>query len=122
MKRDPQRLPDYLNHILEAIERIEEYVSELDEMAFLGNKLVQDAVVRNFEVIGEASNNIEKRFPEFVAAHPELPLTSAYQMRNAVAHGYFQVDFEILWKTIQRDLPELHTKVEAIRVKLTLEN
>ena len=122
MKRDPQRLPDYLNHILEAIERIEEYVSELDEMAFLGNKLVQDAVVRNFEVIGEASNNIEKRFPDFVAAHPELPLTSAYQMRNAVAHGYFQVDFEILWKTIQRDLPELHTKVEAIRVKLTLEN
>ena len=122
MKRDPQRLPDYLNHILEAIKRIEEYVSELDEMAFLGNKLVQDAVIRNFEVIGEASNNIEKRFPEFVAAHPELPLTSAYQMRNAVAHGYFQVDFEILWKTIQRDLPDLHTKVEAIRVKLTLEN
>jgi uncharacterized protein with HEPN domain len=122
MKRDPQRLPDYLNHILEAIERIEEYVSELDEMAFLGNKLVQDAVIRNFEVIGEASNNIEKRFPEFVAAHPELPLTSAYQMRNAVAHGYFQVDFEILWKTIQRDLPGLHTKVEEIRVKLTLGN
>ena len=122
MKRDPQRLSDYLNHILEAIERIEEYVSELDEMAFLGNKLVQDAVIRNFEVIGEASNNIEKRFPEFVAAHPELPLTSAYQMRNAVAHGYFQVDFEILWKTIQRDLPGLHTKVEGIRVKLSLEN
>jgi len=122
MKRDPQRLPDYLNHILEAIERIEEYVSDLDEIAFLGNKLVQDAVIRNFEVIGEASNNIEKRFPEFVAAHPELPLTSAYQMRNAVAHGYFQVDFEILWKTIQRDLPGLHTKVEGIRVKLSLEN
>ena len=122
MTRNPQRLSDYLNHILEAIERIEEYVSELDEMAFLGNKLVQDAVIRNFEVIGEASNNIEKRFPEFVAAHPELPLTSAYQMRNAVAHGYFQVDFEILWKTIQRDLPDLHTKVEAIRVKLTLGN
>ena len=122
MKRDPQRLPDYLNHILEAIERIEEYVSELDEMAFLGNKLVQDAVIRNFEVIGEASTNIEKRFPEFVAAHPELPLASAYQLRNAVSHGYFQVDFEILWKTIQRDLPGLHTKVEEIRVKLTLGN
>ena len=120
MTRDPQRLSDYLNHILEAIERIEEYVSDLDEIAFLGNKLVQDAVIRNFEVIGEASNNIEKRFPEFVAAHPELPLASAYQMRNAVAHGYFQVDFEILWKTIQRDLPGLHTKVEEIRVKLTL--
>ena len=122
MTRDPQRLSDYLDHILEAIERIEEYVSELHEMAFLGNKLVQDAVIRNFEVIGEASNNIEKRFPEFVEAHPELPLASAYQMRNAVVHGYFQVDFEILWKTIQRDLPSLHTKVEGIRVKLSLEN
>jgi len=122
MTRDPQRLSDYLDHILEAIERIEEYVADLDEMTFLDNKLVQDAVIRNFEVIGEASNNIEKRFSEFVAAHPELPLTSAYQMRNAVAHGYFQVDFEILWKTIQRDLPGLHTKVNEIRVKLSLEN
>ncbi|PUE16479.1 DUF86 domain-containing protein [Limnohabitans sp. MMS-10A-178] len=120
MMRDPKRLSDYLDHILEAIERIEEYVADLEEMSFLGNKLVQDAVIRNFEVIGEASNNIEKRFPEFVAAHPELPLASAYQMRNAVAHGYFQVDFEILWKTIRRDLPSLHTKVEEIRVKLTL--
>jgi uncharacterized protein with HEPN domain len=122
MTRDPQRLSDYLDHILEAIERIEEYVADLEETSFLGNKLVQDAVIRNFEVIGEASNNIEKRFPEFVAAHPELPLASAYQMRNAVAHGYFQVDFEILWKTIRRDLPSLHTKVEEIQVKLTLES
>ena len=120
MTRDPQQLSDYLDHILEAIERIEEYVADLEETSFLGNKLVQDAVIRNFEVIGEASNNIEKRFPEFVAAHPELPLASAYQMRNAVAHGYFQVDFEILWKTIRRDLPSLHTKVEEIQVKLTL--
>jgi len=52
------RLPDYLGHILEAIERIEEYVSDMDEMAFLASKLVQDAVCRNIEIIGEASNNI----------------------------------------------------------------
>ena len=67
----------------------------MDEMAFLGNTLVQDAVIRNFEIIGEASNNIEKRHSEFVKAHPELPFSSAYQMRNAMAHGYFKVDFEI---------------------------
>ena len=97
---EAQRLADYLAHILEAIERIKEYVSTIDEAAFLKNKLIQDAVIRNFEIIGEASNNIEKRFPEFVTAHPELPLSSAYQMRNAVAHGYFSVDFEIVWKTI----------------------
>ena len=51
MTRGPQRLGDYLAHMLEAIERIEEYVSDVDEMAFLGNRLVQDAVIRNFEII-----------------------------------------------------------------------
>ena len=51
MTRDPQRLGDYLAHMLEAIERIEEYVSDMDEMAFLGSRLVQDAVIRNFEII-----------------------------------------------------------------------
>ena len=112
MIRDPQRLSDYLAHILEAIERIEEYVSDMDEVTFLASKLVQDAVIRNFEIIGEASNNIEKRFPEFVASHPELPLSSAYQMRNAVAHGYFRVDFEIIWKTIHSELPRMHAQIQ----------
>ena len=75
-------------------------------------------MIRNFEILGEASNNIEKRFPEFVAAHPELPLTSAYQMRNALAHGYFKVDFEILWKTIHRELPGLHAQIREARAAL----
>jgi uncharacterized protein with HEPN domain len=120
MKRDPHRLIDYLKHILEAIQRIEEYVADLDEATFLQNKLVQDAVIRNFEVIGEASHNIEKRFPEFVADHPELPLATAYQMRNAIAHGYFEVDFEILWKTIHINLPGLHSKISGIKEKLLI--
>jgi uncharacterized protein with HEPN domain len=115
MTRDPQRLQDYLSHILEAIERIEEYVLDLDELSFLGNKLVQDAVIRNLVIIGEASNNIEKRFPEFVSAHPELPLSSAYQMRNAVAHGYFRIDYEIIWKTIHNELPGLYSTIEKIQ-------
>ena len=115
MTRDPQRLADYLAHVIEAIERIEQYVYDMDEITFLSNTLVQDAVIRNFEIIGEASNNIEKRFPEFVASHPELPLTSAYQMRNAVAHGYFKVDFEIIWNTIHRELPSLHAQIRGIQ-------
>ena len=113
MTRDLQRLADYLAHILEAIQRIEEYVSDMDEVTFLSNKLVQDAVIRNFEIIGEASNNIEKHFPEFVAMHPELPLASAYQMRNAIAHGYFKVDFEIIWKTIHSELPGLYAQIRS---------
>ena len=71
-------------------------------------------MIRNFEIIGEASNNIEKHYPEFAADHPELPLAFAYQMRNAVAHGYFKVDLEIVWKTIHNDLPGLHLLVQEI--------
>jgi uncharacterized protein with HEPN domain len=87
MTRDQQRLADYLRHIAEAIERINRYTEDMDEVAFLNNQLVQDAVIRNFEIIGEASNNIEKYYPDFAIAHPDLPLSFAYQMRNAVAHG-----------------------------------
>ena len=86
----------------------------MDEVAFLENHLVQDAVIRNLEIVGEASNNIGKHYPEFVTAHPQLPLAFAYQMRNAIAHGYFKVDFEIVWKTIQRDLPKFHASVHSV--------
>ena len=74
-------------------------------------------MIRNFEIIGEACNNIEKRYSNFAAEHPELPLSSAYQMRNALAHGYFKVDFEMLWKTISNDLPQLYEQVQAVLPK-----
>ncbi|MEW5887444.1 MAG: DUF86 domain-containing protein [Pseudomonadota bacterium] len=114
MRHDQQRLADYLAHILEAIERIERYTEDMSEVAFLGNSMVQDAVIRNFEIIGEASHNIETHYPAFAADHPELPLAFAYQMRNAVAHGYFEVDLEIVWKTIRSDLPGLYRQVQEI--------
>ena len=96
MSRDQWRVVDYLAHILEAIERIDRYTEDMDELAFLNNQLVQDAVIRNLEIIGEAGHNIETHYPVFAAAHPELPLAFAYQMRNAISHGYFKVDFERL--------------------------
>ncbi len=107
-------LTDYLEHILEAIDRIARYTEDMDEVVFLGNEMAQDAVIRNIEIIGEASHNIEDHHPEFATAHPELPLAFAYQMRNAVAHGYFKVDLEIVWKTIQNDLPGLHQQVKTL--------
>jgi len=88
MSADEQRLADYLGHILQAIDRIQRYTETLDEAAFARSEMAQDAVIRNFEVIGEASRNIERAHAEFAAAHPELPLTVAYEMRNALAHGY----------------------------------
>lgn len=119
MSRDPQRLPDYLGHILEAIERIQHYLDDMDEVGFLDSKLVQDAVIRNLEVIGEASRNIERVHPEFAAAHPELPLALANDMRNALAHGYFKVDLEIVWKTIQNNLPDLHAQITVVSATLS---
>ena len=104
MRREAARLADYLDHIVQAIDRIQRYVVQLDENSFLRNELIQDAVIRNLEVIGEASRNIETRFPEFASAHPELPLAFAYQMRNAVSHGYFKVDMSIVWRTVHGDL------------------
>jgi uncharacterized protein with HEPN domain len=59
----------------------------MDEAGFLSNAMVQDAVIRNLEIIGEASRNIERVAPQFVAAHPELPLTYAYELRNVLAFG-----------------------------------
>jgi len=88
----------------------------------LQNEMAQDAVIRNFEIIGEASHNIESHYPEFAAVHPELPLAYAYQMRNAVAHGYFKVDLEIVWKTVQNDLSGLHSQVKRVLEDLPRED
>ena len=111
MSRDPLRLGDYLGHILEAISQIQNYCEDLDEVTFLKNRMIQDAVIRNFEIIGEASKNVERVAPEFVAAHPDLPLAFAYDMRNLLAHGYYKVDVAVVWKTIERDLPYLQQQV-----------
>ena len=65
MSRNPQRLQVYLAHIIEATRRIYHYTEDLDELGFLENELVQDAVIRNIEIIGEASNNIDKHYKDF---------------------------------------------------------
>lgn len=104
MSRDPQRLADYLGHVVEAIERIERYTADLDEVAFLHSEIVKDAVICN----------IERYHPGFAAAHPELPLAVAYEMRNALAHGYFKVDLGIVWRTVKRDLPHLLQLVRSL--------
>ena len=113
-KADVLRIPDYLEHIIEAIERIDSYLADTDEIAFLNDRKTQDAVVRNFEIIGEAAHNIEKYHAAFAAAHPDIPWTVVYAMRNRVAHGYFKVDLEMVWKTIHSDLPKLHTQIEQL--------
>ncbi len=112
------RVPDYLGHILKAIERIDRYTADMDEVAFLNSELVQDAVIRNIEIIGEASNNIQRVAPEFAARHDNIPWQVIYTMRNRVSHGYDKVDLEIVWKTIQGDLPGLHAQISEVRATL----
>lgn len=113
-KKDPQRVIVYLEHMLKAIERINNYTDDMIELTFLENELVQDAVIRNIEILGEASKNIELYHPEFAADHFEIPWSDIYLMRNRVSHGYFSVDFEIIWQTIQKDLPELEIEIKKM--------
>ena len=108
------RVPDYLNHSLQAIERINRYTANMDEAGFLNSELVQDAVIRNIEIIGEASNNILRVAPAFAAQHDDIPWQIMYTMRNRVSHGYDKVDLEIVWKTVQSDLPGLYAQVQGI--------
>jgi len=118
----PSRLEDYLDHIRVAIERCHRYVDDMDEGGFLADEKTQDAVIHTIEVIGEASISIIKRYPEVARRYPRIPLGIAYEMRNAVAHGYFKVDLNTVWRTVQHDLPELSRDVIALLENLDATN
>jgi uncharacterized protein with HEPN domain len=99
----------YIKHIAEAIEKIEGYVSGLTFEQFSKDTKTVDAVIRNFEIIGEAANNISQ---EFQNAHPELPWEKMVSMRNRLIHEYFGVNEEIVWGTYTEDLPPLKKQIE----------
>lgn len=113
-KSDALRVGDYLAQIVEAIDRIDRYVDDMTELTFLSDEKTQDAVVRNFEILGEAANNIEKQHPNYAQEHADVPWALMYTMLNRVAHGYFKVDYELVWKTIHADLPDLRAQVVTL--------
>ena len=113
-RADPLRIADYMLHILEAIDNIQVYTAGTDLTGFMADRKTQDAVIRNLEVIGEACNNVAKNHPDFAAQHAAVPWGFAYEMRNALSHGYFKVDLAIVWQTIQNDLPALKQQVAAL--------
>lgn len=113
-RADPLRIADYLRHILQSIDNIQDYTASTDLTGFMADRKTQDAVIRNLEVIGEACNNVAKNHPNFAAQHATVPWSFAYEMRNALAHGYFNVDLAIVWQTIQNDLPALKAQVAAL--------
>lgn len=108
------RVHDYLKHVLQAMERIARYTEDMDEQAFLSSELVQDAVLRNLEIIGEAANNILCAAPTFATQHDHIPWLVMYTMRNRLSHGYDKVDLAIVWNTVEGDLPSLYAQIAAI--------
>lgn len=101
----------YLRHILDCIDKINQYVGILTFESFESNNLVIDGALRNFEIIGEASNNLSN---EFKSTHQEIDFRSIISMRNWLAHGYDDVDLKIVWKTIKEDLPELKEQIQKL--------
>jgi uncharacterized protein with HEPN domain len=116
--KHPDRLQDYLEHIAEAIERATGYLQPLQNLeALQKNQQVQDAVVRNIEIIGEAVNKIHTLAPDFINQHPELPWARMRGMRNVVIHEYFFVDSGIVWTTVKDDLPRLKQQIDGLLIE-----
>lgn len=101
MKRDDRV---YLLHILDAVEQIEHYVQGFNYETFMRSRLVQDGVIRQLEIIGEASKNLSKTTRN---NSQEVPWRDMAGMRDVLIHQYFGVDLSAVWGTVKQDMPEL---------------
>lgn len=100
-----------IEDILESIHKIRRYTKGMDFNSFSSNEIVVDAVIRNFEVIGEAARNI----PEPISLRcPEIPWRDIADMRNLVIHEYFGISLQIIWDTIQNDLEPMIGTLQAL--------
>jgi uncharacterized protein with HEPN domain len=106
-----QRDREFLLDILEAAKLAVSYVGENSKENFLKDIQCQDAVVRRFEIIGEASRRISD---DTRASHPELPWGEMIAMRNVMIHEYDDVDFTVVWETVKNNLPSLLESLERI--------
>ncbi len=101
----------YLEHILDSIVLIEQYTRGMSVDKFKKDSKTVDAVIRNFEIIGEAAGKLPQQFRD---RHPEVPWKSLTGLRNVLIHEYFGVDVEAVWENIGQKLPELKTQMETI--------
>jgi len=100
-----------IDHSLHAIDKIQRYTAGMTLQSFAADELVVDAVIRNFLVIGEAARNIPA---EVQRAHPELPWAQMQGMRNILVHDYDVVNLDIVWNTIQTNLPPLVAPLQKL--------
>ena len=108
MTRDPRL---YLDEILESITQIETYTAGLTAEQYQGNQLVQDAVVRRLEIIGEAVKHLPAEIKE---QHSEVPWKRIAGTRDVLIHEYFGVDVDLTWAVVKDSLPILRSQVTAI--------
>jgi uncharacterized protein with HEPN domain len=113
-KYDKMRISDFLKHILISIDYIKKHTQNISECIFLESDLVQIAVIRDIELIGEACRNIKNNHPEFMLEHPEIPWEDLCYLRNKLTDNCFTIDWEIVWNTIHLDLPDLERKIKQI--------
>jgi uncharacterized protein with HEPN domain len=104
----------YLEDIHLSMTRILDYAEGMDLLKFKQSYITVDTVVRNFEMIGEASKNL----PDHIKAkYPEIPWRKMYGLRNLISHEYFGVDYEMIWEIITSDLPQNLLDLEGILKK-----
>lgn len=108
------RLPDYLDHLRQAVVDACSFVEGMSKDEFMVDKRTQQAVIMNLIIIGEASTKIMDAYTEFAEANPAIPWRSMRGMRNRIAHGYFDINLDVVWDTVQMALPELLKQVHAI--------
>lgn len=112
-KRDTLLL---LEDMLQSAQKIKRYVTSLDFDSFMSDDKTMDAVVRNFEIIGEAANRVD---PDFRDSNPEIEWKRIRGFRNRIVHEYFGIDYEIVWQIIEEYLDELidwlNTKIDNNR-------
>lgn len=108
MKKDDA----YIGDMLDAVNQILEYSQDCDYIQFANSKLIQDAVIRNLEILGEAAKKLSD---DFRNNHPELPTREAIGMRNLLVHEYDYVDVDEVWKVIKEDLLPLLKELKEIQ-------
>lgn len=98
---------DLIEHMRDAASQALAYIEGLAKDDFLADRRTQQAVTLNLIVLGEAATKLMDRHPEIVASHPQIEWQAMRGMRNRIAHGYYEIDLEVVWDTVKLGLPEL---------------
>ena len=109
------RRVDYLEHMRQAASDAIDFVDGLTREDFVQDKRTQQAVIMSLVILGEAATKLMDRHPGFCESHTHIPWRNMRGMRNRIAHGYFEIDLDVVWDTVQQALPDLLRGLERLR-------